>query len=135
MPPKPTAADKEGARLGAIQSIKDLLKKLPNLPKASKNGKIYSAIKPRDGDPWEIMNSRFDTLYGENLRDKTTGRLPNIEGGTYGLIAFANYLERSMALKGISANHEIIMLRLDRITAELQHYAYVPDNAVRHQCD
>ena len=86
------AGDKESIRLQAVQDIEELLKKLPDLPKGTKNGKIAAALskKDRDDDPWEALNKFCDLLWGENLRDKTTGRLPNIETGKYGLTGVAN---------------------------------------------
>lgn len=122
------AADKESARLKAVQDIEELLGQLPKnaLPKGTEKGKIWTSLSrtKRDDDTWETFNKLCNTLWGENLRDEA-GRLPNMETGKYGLNGVANYMKRVLVLKPMNAVHDAVMVKLVRLKDELTHYVYV----------
>lgn len=129
-----SAQDKESSRLQAVQELEELLSKVTDLPKGTQNGKIWSTLSQdvRKEDPWEVLNRRCEVLWGENLRDAKTGRLPNIETGKYGLHGVVNYLKRVVGLKKMNAVHGAVMVKLDRLKAEVQYYACVFGDTREH---
>jgi hypothetical protein len=104
-----------------VQDIKILIKKLPSsLPIAERDSKIYTTLQQIHGEThWATFNRRFDILYGAELRNKATNRLPNIERGKFGLDAISAYLERIITESGMNAMHEPMMLKLTRLKDEL----------------
>lgn len=108
----PHAQEKASPRLQAVQDIKELLDKPPTLPKGTKNGKILSILSQKNThnkDPWELLNSHCEVLWGGNLQDKCTGRLPNIKTGRYELHGFINYLKCVVGKSQLNKVHGSIL--------------------------
>lgn len=108
-----------------VQEISELVRKLhSDIPLATQDGRIWAIMTgPLRDSNWETFNHRFDCLYGEDMRDTHTGRLPNIERGKYGLDAVVNYLR--IAVSQSNMLHKPMMIKLDRLHSELQKITYV----------
>ncbi|KAJ3501122.1 hypothetical protein NMY22_g19033 [Coprinellus aureogranulatus] len=92
-----------------FQSVLEQLKKLKlplSVPVATKDSRISEvfASVPVPTNPllqWQACNHRFDSLYGEDLRDPETGRLPNILRGKHGLSLVLKYMDECVAANAI----------------------------------
>jgi hypothetical protein len=111
----------------AIQSINNITILAKELPKsvadASKTDRIYTALKDgKPSDSWETWNRRFDLVFGEHLRNKSTGRLHEVRRGRFGMSAFFAALR--VALVGHESafkdSWDILQLRLDRVEREME---------------
>jgi hypothetical protein len=86
-----------------VKSLKDLAKKLPSsVPLATKQSRTVEIFSknPIPDDPagqWETFVKRMDNIIGEDTRDASTGRLPHVQRGRYGLDMVLAYLDDCIA--------------------------------------
>lgn len=92
---------------------------LPLAPKDSQIVKVFARI-PVPKDPrehWEVFDRRFNALFGEDTRDKATGRLPNLLRGKHGLDLVVLYIH-DMITAG-SLQWDSAKPKLERILKEM----------------
>ena len=84
-----TALNKELTSL-----VESLPTSVPNAKATSRTITVFTSI-PVPKNPlelWEVFDRRFNALFGEDLRDVKTKRLPNIQQGKHGLGLVLTYI-------------------------------------------
>ncbi|KAF8887998.1 hypothetical protein CPB85DRAFT_1441597 [Mucidula mucida] len=93
-----------------------------SVPMGMKNNhlyKVFTSPKKEEGE-WRTLNTRFDGVFGEDLRNTTSGRLKHLRRGEQGMNIVVRYL------KGVDwANkdmpRDIAMLKLQCVVDELEN--------------
>jgi hypothetical protein len=107
--------------LASLQKLKKALPhSIPSAPKDSRIVEVFTRV-PVPNNPlehWEACNRRLDSLFGEDLRDAVTGRLPNIQKGKHGLDLVLRYLEDCVEANSIP--WDAALPKVERLRNELQ---------------
>ena len=80
------------------EELTSLVQSLPtSIPAAKAKSRIVTVFTniPVPKNPlelWEVFDKRFNALFGEDLRDAKTGRLPNVQRGKHGLDLVLTYI-------------------------------------------
>lgn len=112
-----------------LSSFNKLKKSLPTaVSLASKNSRIVEVFtnKPVPSNPiecWEVFDSRLNALYGEDLRDPKSGRLPNVERGKHGLDLVSSYIHNMV--KANTITWDAALPKMQRLVNELESVKYV----------
>jgi hypothetical protein len=80
---------------------------------------IHTVFSREEGESqWHTFNSRFDAVFGEDCRDKTTKKLHLIRRGPLGMELVANYLDR-VNIKDPELPLGLVIPKLQRLYNEL----------------
>lgn len=104
-----------------VQELPSLCRSLPTtIPCATKKDKIYEVVtNVKDGnDAWLTFNRRFDALFAEDCRDKSTGRLHYIRRGKFGMEAICTYLQ-SIDLTSTDLPLDLMVGKMTRLVEEI----------------
>lgn len=122
MPPLPSNEYQSFSE--TVSALKVLVEKLPkSVPVGKKKDVIPMLFEkiPVPADPsqhFEVFNRRMDILFGENLRDTKTGRLPNIRRGAFGMGMVMDYVTKAMG-DGFLL-WDIAQIKIERLVQEIQ---------------
>jgi hypothetical protein len=87
------------------------------------DGKIASAMAQTGEDVWGTFNKRFDHMFGEDTRDKSTGRLRHLTKGPHGMDLVCTYLRDVATNQLDSLPLDLVEIKIKRLRDELQYYA------------
>ncbi len=106
-----------------VAKIARLSAALPALvPMGTKNDhlyKVFTGPKKEEGE-WRTLNTHFDGVFGEDLRNATSGRLKHLRRGEQGINVVVRYLE-GVDWADKDMPWDIVMLKLQRVVDELEN--------------
>lgn len=107
-----------------VTELVELVKNLPTSVRSAKSNSrivtVFTNIPVPDNpiDQWEAFDKRMNALYGEDLRDAGTKRLPNIQRGKHGLDLVVTYIQDM--IKKSSLDWIAAMPKVQRLVDELK---------------
>lgn len=107
-----------------LAHLKALVPKIPrSVPLSKKSDRInqvFASIPhPEEGNEHhEAFNRRMDALFGEDTRDSTTGRLPNVKRGPFGMDLVVKYLTEASDAGFLI--WDIAAIKVDRLISEIE---------------
>jgi hypothetical protein len=126
-------------KMCTVETIKQLVKEICMLlislsdaiSKGSEDDKIWSVMNTGEGDTsHETFNRRFDALFGEDCCD-SHGHLHYVRQGKLGMGLVASYLSK---IDWTDFPLDLVELKLQRLTAELQHLQCISTRLFAYLC-